>query len=344
MADSRSLTVLAPVPYVPAGYATILLAEALGYAEEDGLDVRVVAAGSPTEAVAGVVGGRGDVTFVNAAFGFIVRDRGDPFRMFYSFARHANRSFAVPADSPIRAVAELRGTTIGLHFPDLLYLARAALVDEGVDPDREVRFVPLPGSPVDAEKMTAAVRAGEVQAVWQLDLNYGLFEAEGLPLRQLPSRTIDRLTPSACLYATDATLATREDNLAVLGRAVARATVFARTNPEAAVRLLWQHVPEARPAPGQERRVLRRDLASLKVRLDKQRIEDCKVPRWGAITAEEVAAWQEFMLETRAIGRRRDPGDYFTDELVDRFNAFDPEPVIAQARGAEGVTQAGRPA
>jgi NitT/TauT family transport system substrate-binding protein len=333
MPDFRSLTVLAPVPHVPAGYVTISLVEILGFAQDDGLTVRVEAAGSPAEAVAAIVAGRGDVTFVNAAFGFIVRDRGDPFKMFYSFARHANRSFAVPADSPIKAVADLRGATVGLHFPDLLYFARAALVDEGVDPEREVSFVPLPGSPIDAEKMTAAVRAGEVQAIWQLDLNYGLFEAEGLPLRRLPSRTIDRLTPAACLYATDATVATRADDLAVLGRAVARATLFARSNPEAAVRLLWQHVPEARPTPGEEDRVLRRDVASLKVRLENQRIDNCRVAKWGAITTEEIAAWQDFMLSTNAIAMRREPGAYFTADLVEEFNAFDPAPVVAHARG-----------
>ena len=38
------------------------------------------------------------------------------------------------------------------------------------------------------------------------------------------------------------------------------------------------------------------------------------------------------MLGTGAIGTRREPGEYFTGDLVDRFNAFDPEAVAAQAR------------
>jgi len=332
MAEHGSLKLLGPIPHMPAGYAPITLASALGYAEEDGLDLQNVAAGSPNDAVAGVLAGTGDCTFVNTAFGFAVRDRGDPLKMFFSFARHANRSFAVPADSSIKSIADLRGATIGLHFPDLMYFAHAALVDEGVDPATDVEFVPLPGSPVDAEMMTDAVRGGGIHAIWQLDLNYGLFEAEDLPLRRLPSRTIDRLTPSACLYTTDSFAESRPGALAVLGRSVARATLFAQTNPEAAVRVLWKHVPEARPKAGEEERVLRRDVASLKSRLENQRIDNTADPRWGVITEDEIERWQEFMFSSGAIKSRRATSEYFRGDLIDQFNDFDHEAVVAEAR------------
>src|SRR5258706_10813401 len=227
-----TLKVLAPVPHVPATYAPVLMAQSLGYAAAEGLDLQVVAHGSPRESIEGCVAGVG-IGFVNMVFNFLIRDRGQPFRSFFSIARKQNRSFAVPEASPIRRLADLKGKVIGLHFPDLLDFAHAALAGEGLDPALDVRFIELPGSPLDEPRMVAAMRAGEADAIWQIDLNYGLFETAGLPLRRLPAPAIDRLTPAACLYARDDLIAARPAAYAVLGRAVAKGTLFALTNPEA---------------------------------------------------------------------------------------------------------------
>jgi hypothetical protein len=56
--------------------------------------------------------------------------------------------------------------------------------------------------------------------------------------------------------------------------------------------------------------------------------------RWGAITAAEIAAWQEFLLATGAIRNRRSPSDYFSAALVDRFEAFEAAAVVTQAKTA----------
>jgi NitT/TauT family transport system substrate-binding protein len=334
MARHRSLgalKILAPVPYVPAGYAPVLMAQSLGYAAEEGLDLEVVGAGSPRQSIEGAIAGEG-VGFVNMAFNFLIRDRGHPFRSFFSVARKQNRSFAVPIESPITQLSDLKGKVIGLHFPDLLDFAHAALAGAGLDPKSDVRFLPLPGSPLEEERMVASVRAGEVHAVWQIDLNYSLFGTAGLPLRRLPASVIDRLTPSACLYARDDLLDERPDAFAALGRAVAKGTLFAMTNPEATVRLLWRDVAAARPKPSDVARVMRRDLAVLRDRLALSRIEDAPDPRWGAITSNEVETWQVFMLNTNAIKTRRDPNDYFTAAFVEQYNDFDARALIKQAQ------------
>jgi NitT/TauT family transport system substrate-binding protein len=325
-----TLKILVPSPHIPSGYSPVLMAKSLGYAADEGLNLQVVAIGRPLMSIEGAVKGEG-IAFVNMVFNFLIRDQGRPFRSFYSVARKQNRSFAVPVDSPIKDLADLKGKVIGLHYPDLLEFAYAALAGEGVEKD-DVKFVPLPGSPLDEKKMVACVQANEVQAVWQIDHNYGLFAAEDFPLRQLPAPTIDRLTPCACFYANDEILKSRPEAFAALGRAVSKATVFAMENPEAVVRLLWRDIPEARPVPEDERRVMRRDLAILKHRLSLCRFEDAPDPRWGAITLPEIDRWQNFMLETDAIKNRRDPHDYFVNDFVDEYNNFSSAAVIEHAR------------
>ncbi len=55
MGECRPLKLLGSIPHMPAGHAPITLASVLGYAEGDGLDLRIEAVGPPTDAVAGVV-------------------------------------------------------------------------------------------------------------------------------------------------------------------------------------------------------------------------------------------------------------------------------------------------
>ena len=180
----------------------------------------------------------------------------------------------MPRESGIRSLGELRGKTIGLHYddPELFDFACATLRSEGVDPKADVEFVTLPGTPLDAPRMAAAIREGKVQAVWQLDVLAEFMVGEGVHLRLLPAPAIDRLTPSSCLNALDATLAARPAVFGALGRSLAKATLFALVNPRAAIEIVWERYPDARPA-GRETQAMRRELAALEVRLAGHRIE-----------------------------------------------------------------------
>jgi len=330
------LTVLAPVPTPTTNFAPVWLASCLGYAADEALDLRIELVGTPKAAADGVVSGRGDLTFINVVFTLLARDHGIPFCPFYAFVRTQNRAFSVPVSSPIHSVADLNGKTIGLHYddPELFEFACAVLRGAGIDPTRDLRFKTLPGTPLDAPRMASALRDGEVDAVWQLDVLTGFMAEEGMETRRLAA-AIDRLTPSSCFNALDSSLAERPEAFGALGRAIAKATLFALTNPEAAVRLMWRHFPPAAPPPGSDsEQAFRRELAALKVRLVGHRIENTPIPKWGAISAPEISAWQEFLLGTGAIHTRRAPEIYFSDTLVAAFNDFNPEPVIEAAHKA----------
>jgi NitT/TauT family transport system substrate-binding protein len=329
------LTVLAPVPHPTTNFAPVWLVDALGYAEAEGLDLRIELVGTPKHAADGVIAGRGDLTFINIVFALLARDRGASFCPFYAFVRTQNRSFTVPHDSAIRTLGDLRGKTVGLYYddPELFDFACATLRGAGLDPTQDVRFTPLPGTPLDAPRMAAAVRDGEVDAIWQLDVLTGFMAGEGVTVRALPSTLIDPLTPSSCFNALDRSLTDRPAAFGAFGRALAKATLFALTNPAAAIELMWQRYPSAAPRSGEDReRARRRELAALEVRVEGHRIERAPSPRWGAITVPEIAAWQDFLLATGAIRQRRVPQAYFSDALVDAFNDFDQQPVIAAAR------------
>jgi NitT/TauT family transport system substrate-binding protein len=114
---------------------------------------------------------------------------------------------------------------------------------------------------------------------------------------------------------------------------MAKVTVFAMENPEAAVRLMWRQEPQTRPVPAEEERVLRRDMEILRQRLASFRIDpDDPDQRWGAIDRREIVAWQEFLLASGAITRRLEPELFYTSEFMDAFNDFDQRTVQDQAR------------
>jgi NitT/TauT family transport system substrate-binding protein len=328
------LRVCLPVPPY-AIMAHLLLADSLGYAEEEGLRLVFNIVDGPETAIEGVGDGHFDVAVGNAVFAFRMREREVPVRAFYSTCRGVYRSFAVLTDSPISTVPELRGRRIGTDFPDLLDLAFPTLRDEGLDPENDVTFlprsIPIPGvAPTPAE--LERIANGELDAIWVLRCGYEMLVADGLPLRRLPTRTLDGLTPSELLYANDDMLLGSPDALAGFGRAVAKASVFCDANPEAAVRLVWKHFPEAGPAPGDEEKALRRDVAGLRGRTERGRPEHGREPAWGSITLEEVQDWEDFLLANGGLQGRRELGEYVEPGLVGAFNDFDPGAVEAQAR------------
>jgi NitT/TauT family transport system substrate-binding protein len=135
------------------------------------------------------------------------------------------------------------------------------------------------------------------------------------------------------LNARDENLQARPEAFGALGRALAKATLFAQTNPEGAIKLIWQRYPGSGPAAGEDPvQVFKRELAALRVRLAGHAIDQASDPRWGAISGDEMSKWQEFLLETDSIVTKRDASIYFSNANVPRYNEFDPDAVRAQAR------------
>ncbi len=324
---------IATPPGMTAGNGYFSAACALGYDREEGLAFEMHYGGEPGATARALSEGACDIASLNTTVGLIGREQGLPMVAVYGKARRTHRWFAVMPESPIRVLSALKGAGIACDFSDLAPLAEAALAEEGV-PRGTYKWVPWRGSGMATRDMIEPLRRGDVNAVFLIDWNDGDFIAEGLRLRRLPSRALDRIKLSSCLWVSERCLNDRKDAIAGVGRALAKVTTFALENPEAAVRLMWQQEPSTRPSSGELERALRRDLEIMKARLESFRIDPGdKDPRWGAIDRHEIVAWQEFLLASGAIRERLDPESFYTKELVDRFNRFDAKRIKEAARG-----------
>jgi NitT/TauT family transport system substrate-binding protein len=317
-----------PIPgKLTAAYGYFGTAQALGYDRAEGLDFELVYPDDPGTAARALCEGRCDVAPLNTTVGLLSRERGLAMTAFYSSSRRAHRWFAVLPGSPISTLDDLRGKRIACDFPDLQPLAEAALAEEGIAA-REFTWVPWRGTGMETREMIGPLKAGEVDAVFLIDWNHGDFIAEGLPMRRLPSRALERISLSSCLWVASPNVEKYADVIAGVGRALAKTTRFALTNPAAAVQLMWERHPETRPGDRDRERVLRRDVEILRARLETLDPRGCRDPRWGVIERDEIVAWQDFL----PLGQRLDPAVYYTNAHVHRFNAFDEGQVEAQAR------------
>jgi len=323
---------VATPPGMTAANGYFSAASALEYDREEGLAFDMYYGEEPGATARTLCAGTCDIASLNTTVGLLGREQGLPMKAAYGKARRTHRWFAVMPDSPIRSLGDLRGKTIACDFPRLQPLAEAALAEEGM-PQGAYRWVPWRGSGMETRQMIEPISRGDIDAVFLIDWNNGDFIAEGLRLRRVPSKALDRIKLSSCLWVSESFWAAKKDTIAGIGRALAKVTTFALENPEAAVRLMWRQEPDTRPSSSEFERVLRRDLEIMKSRLESFLIDpNDRDPRWGAMDEHEIVLWQDFLLASGAIKKRLDPKIFYSNDLVDRFNQFDANRIKEQAR------------
>jgi len=105
---------------------------------------------------------------------------------------------------------------------------------------------------------------------------------------------------------------------------MAKMTVFALADPAAVIRLMWERCPDTLPPAEARARELRRGVEIVRSRLSTLSLDETTGPRWGAMTAEDIVAWQDFLLASGAIRRRLAPETYFNASLVERLPRMGP--------------------
>jgi NitT/TauT family transport system substrate-binding protein len=329
-ATKFTIGVATPSGMGPA-YGYLAPAIALGFDKEEGLEFALFYGGEPGATARSLCEGKCDIACLNTIVGFIGRSEGLPMVAVGSKARRAHRYFAVIPDSPIRSLSDLRGKRISCDFPHLHPLAEAALAEEGV-PRGAFEWVAWRGSGMEAVGMVEPLRQGKIDTLFLMDWNDGDLVAQGVPLRHLRSKLLERIRVSSCYWATETNLARNEETLSRALRAIQKSLVFSFANPEAALKLMWQVFPETEPPGASDREASKRQLEILKACLEPMRIDEKDPdPRWCAIPHQEMLAWQDFLRHSGTKGAEVDVARCYTTTLVDRINDFTSEPIASAA-------------
>jgi len=305
------------------------IATKMGWFKEDGVEVELVPLAGSGDCVKTVATKEVAYALPSVEPLAAARPQGVKAKIFYTAYQGNIYGIAVPADSPVQKMTDLKGKNIGVISMGSagVQIARALAATAGMDPANDINVV-VAG---EGAQTAAMVRSGQVAALSQYDTQYAMVENAGVKLRVLDTRDIDRY-PSNGLLALEETLKARPKEAAAVARGYARGTVFAINNPEAAIRMLYEVYPQTRPTGKDEATAIRDDVRVLQARIVNWKLDKAGVSKWGENSETNYAAYAEFLLKWGVIKQKVDVHDLITNELIGSINNFDPAKVAAEAR------------
>ncbi len=314
---------------VSAAATPFAVATKLGWYRQEGIEVELVPLPGSTDCVKNVAIKEVDFSLPSVEPLAIGRPQGIRAKVFYTAYQGNIYGIAVPADSPVQKIADLKGKSIGVISMASagVIVARALAATAGLDPERDVNIV-VAG---EGAQTAALVRNKQVDALSQFDTQYAMVENAGVRLRLLDTREIDRY-PSNGFLGLDEAIRSRRKEAIALARGYAKGTVFAINNPEAAIRILYEVFPQTKPTGKDEATAVRDDAKVLQARIQNWKLEKAGVGRWGESSEANYAAYAQFMLKWGIIKQPVDARDLVTNELIDEINRFDASQVAAEAK------------
>ncbi|CAD6532947.1 hypothetical protein LMG27952_02679 [Paraburkholderia hiiakae] len=314
---------------ISVGAAPFAVAMKLGWFERDGIKVELVPVGGSTDCVKLVATRELPYSLPSVEPLAIIRSQGVKAKIFYTAYQGNIYGIAVPQASGITKLADLKDKSIGVISMSSagVIIARALADEVGLNPDTDIHVV-VTG---EGAQTVTLLRAGQVDALSQYDIQYAVVENAGIKLRLLASKEFDRF-PSNGFLALEETLQTNRKQAAALARGFAKGTVFAIANPEAAIRILWEVYPETRPTGLDEATALRESVRTLEARLANMKLEKAGVARWGESSETNYSAYVAFMQKWGVTKVKVAANELITNDLIDEINGFNSADIIAMAK------------
>ncbi|TDE45173.1 ABC transporter substrate-binding protein [Nonomuraea mesophila] len=308
-----------------AGYAVMAVVEAEGFYEEEGLKVTTNLFPSATQAAQQVAGGGADLGLMTVEPVAIGHDKDLDLAYFSSYWAKWIYSLQVPAGSGVKSIADLRGKKIGVSAvaSSGATFARTAMELNGMS-QNAASLVPIGAG---AQQINA-IKSGQADALALWDIQYQIVKNAGVTLTPLPVKETAEAWGGG-FATTRKNLEAKKDVLERFGRAVAKAFVFSKANPEAAIRDLWKLHPETRGSDPEEK-ALADGVKVLEVRLDGQGFDDKTL---GRIDETAFTRSLDFMASAGLI-KKFTAKEIYTDEMFKAFNDFSYDDVVKQAESA----------
>jgi NitT/TauT family transport system substrate-binding protein len=315
---------------ISAAAAPYAIAQKLGWFGERGAKVIVTPLPGSTDCVKQVA--TGDLPFSVPSIEpvLIIHPQGVKAKIFYTAYQSFGYGIAVPADSPIKDFADLKGKTIGVTSMASagVVVARAQLSVAGIDPNTQARIV-VAG---EGAQTAALLRSHQVDALSQFDTQYAMVENAGQKLRQLPLGDMAPY-PGNGFLALEKTISERRADAVTVARGFAMGEIFAMANPEAAIRILYEVYPQTKPTGKDETTAIADDTRVLKARMAHWDLGSGGVTKWGQSNIENFNNYIDFLVKWKVVPQKVPAQDVVTNDLVDEINAsFDPAKVEAQAK------------
>lgn len=217
-------------------YHPYVVADELGYFEDEGLRVELAPASEDLATTTLVSNGSADVGAASANEVFFAIDAGADLTVHYDAMTSSPEGIVVPADSDVQDVAGLEGATIGIPSEEEKSLVTAALGTEGLG-EADVEFVTIGGS---GQTLANELERGNLDAFAGSLLDFSAVEAVGFDLRDVTPDLIASAPAAAVFAGPDMDPEQLEGFLG----AFAKATALGETDPDQVEEILRERIPE----------------------------------------------------------------------------------------------------
>jgi NitT/TauT family transport system substrate-binding protein len=306
----------------------------LDFYKSEGVDVEYVNMASITQALQSLM--TSQVQFGPMAPGILLPALAkepslDLVAVYEWLPRNAN-VVVVKAGSPIKSVADLAGKKIGVRNqgdPGIV-VTKTMLAELGLKDDKCEYIAIGDGAPAGA-----AMDNDRVDAMVTFDTAAARVELVGTKLRYVPLTPKFNTVGSSWICVPRKAL--RDDRKAYVGlfRAMAKSTLFAHSNLDAAIDAHWGVYPQSKPKGKTEDEARREMKFILKDRKENwMRRPDDPDQRFGASSLAEWKAHLAAAAETSRnpeLPRQVDVSRAFSNELIDEINAFDRKAIVQMA-------------
>ena len=311
-----------------------MVPHAMGYFAEEGLQVEPVYAKGAGFAIQLLSSNQGDFALAVPDTLMTSRQKGVKVKSVFEVNRAYGSALVVPQSAGITTRDQLKdylkGGAIGVlsMTSGRIPYARAWIHELGLS-DSDVSLVEVGVGPQAA----VAVRTGRAKALVMYDAAYAAIEAASDIRFKRFETEWQRPFFSGVIVARDDTIQKDPDLVAKLTRAVAKALVFATTNPEAVVRIYWALYPENKPTDNEQAGMPKTIAIVQSMEGNWKNGMDHPAAKWGSQSAADWEKMQDFSSRNGLIPGTVPVSEYFTNEFTDRANQFDASMIAKQASG-----------
>ncbi len=314
---------------VSSAAAPFAIATKMGWFAKSGITVQLVPLPGSTDCVKLVATKDVDVALPSVEPVAIIRAQGVKIHTYYTAYQGNVYGMAVPEESPIRSIADVKGKKIGVIGMSSggVIIARATVAAHGMDPDKDVQIV-VAG---EGAQTAALLNSKQVDVLSQFDTQYAMVENAGVKLRMLDTKDIDRY-PSNGFIALEENMGPRKKELVALAQGYAKGTIFAINNPEAAIRILWEVYPQTKPTGKDEATAIRDDIKVLQARAVNWKLDKAGAKRWGENVEANYDAYLAFLVKNGIVKEPVPAKEIITNAWIDEIDAFDQKALAAEAK------------
>jgi NitT/TauT family transport system substrate-binding protein len=308
--------------FIVSTAAVFSIPRAMGFWQEEGLDVSEQGADGAGPALQQLIAGRVSMTLTGIPSAMELINKGGPIKIVAS--AYAENVFypVVLADSPIHSIQDFKNKTIGvtaIASTNTIWM-KAIAKAYGLNPDRDLKLIGVGSGAAPVQ----ALLSHRLDALQLFEAEYDVDEGPTVQFRRFNDLPVLKdLSFVQGLIVNQADLQSRPKLIVGLLRGIAKAAVWARAHPEEAVRLHWKIFPLTKPQGQDEAAALARATLVLSKQLARY------TQPFGGADSAKIAATRDALFEFGGLTKKMEPDDYFTAALIAQANDFDPVAVAA---------------